>query len=244
MFEGIISSLTETIWHLFIFVALSTMFVYIASKYKKVVSFLTTEKHSNIQKAAAAVVLSFVLMITIFYSTSLNDFRLSTADIIAMVSSIIAGPVAGLFATAVGAISRFLIGGSDATGAALSIIVSGLVGAYLWRIGYKIKTITYEKITNIMLIAGVLAVVHTSIIIPILSADFLNTLSQSVMPLISLMLINIFGIGIILLLCKDIIDSEMFKERLEAEAERWKNVAEALQKYKEAKAKPTPSRKK
>lgn len=239
MIEELLPGVSESILNLLIFIAFIVTGISLTTRNKKVVDFLVAKQQSIGGKILTTILLGFLIIATLQFVLVVADARMSIGDSIAIFAAILAGPAVGIVVGLIGGIYRIFLGGWSAIPSGLAITSAGIIGAYLWYKGYRIRTISMNQITAAIIIVGIWEVVHTEIYIPLLGTKpFMEALvimtSSFVIPMAT---VNMIGIGMFLLLCRDAIEARKREERLEEEIIRWQKVAKALEKYKEVKQK-------
>jgi len=199
-------SLGQTIFNLLVFVSLSVTTIYLLTKNKRFADFLVSEKPKIKYQIIAVILFGIIIILASKYAIIIMGARVNIRTCIAIFSGIIAGPAAGIAVGLIGGIYRMSLGGWTALPCGVATISAGLIGAYLYKYkGYKIKNITFRQIWIITIIAGVWEFIHVDIFVPLLGEKpILEALSiANTNLLLPMALLNMLGIAILLLVCKD-----------------------------------------
>jgi LytS/YehU family sensor histidine kinase len=239
MMIEMLMGLTESLFNLLLFIVFGIAGIFLITRSRKVVNFLAAKKQSASGKIIATIILGLFIMAASQFAKVVKDARVNVRDFIAIFACILAGPVVGIVVGLVGGIYTFYLGGWEAIPSGLATISAAVMGAYLWYKGYQIRTINTKQITTVILLTGIWEIIHTEVYIPLLGTkpfmEALRIMTENfVLPMVT---INMLGIGMFVLLCKDVIEGRMREEKLEEEAVRWKKVVEALERYRKAKRK-------
>ncbi len=198
--------LGQTLFHLFVFVSFSVTALYALTKYKAFVDFLVAKKPKIKSQIITILLLGALIILASKYAIIIMGARVNIRDSIAVFAGILAGPAAGIAVGLIGGIYRMILGGWTAIPCGLATIGAGMIGAYLYKYkGYKIKNINFKQIGTTVLIMGVWEFIHVDILAPLLGEkpilEALSIMNPDI--ILPMALLNMVGIGIVLLVCKD-----------------------------------------
>ncbi|MEM7825705.1 MAG: LytS/YhcK type 5TM receptor domain-containing protein [Candidatus Aenigmatarchaeota archaeon] len=195
------------------------------------------EKQSIKGKILAIITLGLFVMIVLQFTMVVAGTKVNVQDSITIFAAIVAGPASGIIVGLIGGAHRIYLGDWSSLPSGLATISAGIIGAYLWYKGYRIRNITADKIGKVIILVGLWEVVHTEVYVPLLGAKplaegFIIMTTNFMIPMVA---VNMLGIGLFLLLCKDAIEARKREEKMEHEIEKWRKVAEALKMYRKVK---------
>ena len=198
--------LGQTLFHLFVFISFSVTALYALTKYKAFVDFLAAKKPKIKSQIITILFLGVLIILASKYAIIIMGARVNVRDCIAIFAGILAGPAAGIIVGLIGGIYRITLGGWTAIPCGLATMGAGMIGAYLYKYkGYKINSITLKQIGIIVIIMGIWEFIHVDILAPILGEkpilEALSIMNPNI--ILPMALLNMIGIAILLLVCKD-----------------------------------------
>lgn len=198
-----------TMVNLLVFVSVCVFIIYIASKSKLVIEFVTAETPEKNGLLAAIIFMSFAVMMASQYSTPIYGAKTNIRDAIVIFSTIIGGPVCGVIAGIVGGIYRYTLGGWTALPCAAATILAGILSALIVsKTKFRPGNITVKNTAYWALFAGVWEIIHVLIMVPLLGEgkSFMEAFAivgQTIaLPMI---LMNVIAIVVFLSLLKDMV---------------------------------------
>jgi LytS/YehU family sensor histidine kinase len=220
------------------FICISWAFLYVITKHRKIINFMTTRVHPKKILILMILIGGFVDILASEFSFLLFGASANIRDCVIIFSAIVGGPFAGIGVGLIGGCYRITglrwsgfmgnMGYISALGCGLAAVGAGFVGAWLSK--YKnvnVMGLNGKKICFVIMIMAVWEVVHSLVInpplMPLFSAltfkeSFFFAGEKMLLPMI---LGNCFGIFVFLLIAidtvknKKIMETKRIREKLE-----------------------------
>ena len=214
--------------NLAIFVSFSVVFIYFLSKFKTVNDFINQEKPNLSGQIVTIIIFSGAIMLASKKAIIINEASTNIRDAVAIIATIVGGPIVGIVVAFVGAVYRYTIGGWTTLGCCTSTILAGVISA---GIVYKTKFRPSKiNIKTALLWTGFAAfweVMHLLVFVPWLgektfSEGFGLMVTNLLLPMTSM---NAICVIVVLVFLKDMVvnNSKML-------VEKQKNLIDEIQK--------------
>jgi len=221
----IISAITTLI----IFICISWTFLYIITKHRKIIDFMTTCVHPKKILILMILIGGFADILASEFSFLLFGASANVRDCIVIFSGIVGGPLAGIGVGLIGGAYRITglwwagfmgnMGYATAMGCGIATIGAGFVGAWLSK--YKnvnVMGLNGKKICFVILITAIWEVMHVVVINPPLMPFFSDFTFKGAFLLLGkrilfpMMVGNCFGMLVFLLMAIDTVKNKKIME--------------------------------
>lgn len=196
------------LYNLLTFTAISALFIYLLSRFRKVVDFIIAEKPHNLGVFFTILVLVVPICMASLYSMDVANAKTNVRDIISAYAAIVGGPLAGICVGLAGGIYRLSLGGWTAIPCSVATILGGFIAAGLVKyFNFRPSQISLKNIGWWSLYAVFWQIIHIQLLVPWLggkpfAAAFVLMLHTLLVPQV---LMNAVAIIIFLLLTRDMV---------------------------------------
>ena len=190
------------------FTAIAALFIYLFSRSRGVVNFISGEKSNLVGTIITIIVLAIPICLASKYSTDIVGAKTNVRDVIALYAAIVGGPVAGVAVGLIGGIYRFTLGGWTALPCSVATISGGLIAAYLVHFfKFRPKCISLKSIAWWTGFALLWQIIHIEVLVPLLGGKPAGEAFQLMMQtlLVPQLVMNAFSIAVFLLLTRDMV---------------------------------------
>lgn len=137
----------EVLGKLLIYVSLVLMVMYILSLSKTAVKYVVSEKPNLIGSVVLILLFGIAISAASKYAMDIGGTKVNLRTSIAVLSSIIGGPIVGIIVSIIGAAYRVSLGGWTAYGCSLATLFAGIVSAIIvYRFKFRPKNINLKTI--------------------------------------------------------------------------------------------------
>lgn len=137
----------EVLGKLVVYVSLVFMVMYILSLSKTVVSYVVADKPNLLGSVALIILFGIAISAASKYAMDIAGTKVNLRTSIAVLSSIIGGPIVGIIVSIIGAAYRLTLGGWTTYGCSLATLFAGLISAFIvYRFNFRPKDINFKTI--------------------------------------------------------------------------------------------------
>jgi LytS/YehU family sensor histidine kinase len=240
------SEIISAINTLILFICISWTLLYIVTKHRRMMDFMTTAVHSRKSIILMILIGGLVDVLASEFSFPLFGTSANVRDCIAIFCGIVGGPIVGIGVGFIGGLYRITgvwwsgftgnLGYITALGCGISTMGAGLVGAWLYkRRNTNVMNLDWRKIAFVVLITAIWEIIHVVVINPPLMPFFSELsfreafifLGEKILP--PMIVGNSFGMLVLLLVAMDTVKNKKVRE-LELESEKEREKLESLEK--------------
>jgi methyl-accepting chemotaxis protein len=212
-------------YSLLTFTAITALFIYLLSRARSVVEFVSSEKPKFVGIIITIIILAIPICLASKYSTDIVGGKTNVRDVIALYAAIIGGPIAGIGVGLIGGLYRITLGGWTALPCTVATISGGFVAAFLVHFfKYRPKNISTKSIGWWTVFAIIWQLIHIQVLVPLLgekpAGEAFQLMAQTLLG--PQLVMNSFCIVLFLLLTRDLVIND---SRLMVEGQR-KMIAE------------------
>jgi methyl-accepting chemotaxis protein len=195
-------------YNLLNFTAIAALFIYLLSRNRSVVQFVSSGKPNIMGIAATILILAIPICLASKYSMDLVGGKTNVRDVIALYAAIVGGPAAGIGVGIIGGLYRISLGGWTAVPCTIATITGGFVAAGLvYYYKFRPQQITYKSVGWWAVFAFMWQIVHIQVLVPLFGAKPAGEAFQLMMNtlLVPQLVMNVFSIVVFLLLTRDMV---------------------------------------
>lgn len=153
--------------NLAVFVSFSVVVIYILSKFDSINNFINSEKPNLIGRVVTVIILGAVIMVASKKAIVINQASTNIRDAVAIIASIVGGPIVGIIVAIIGAVYRYTIGGWTTLGCCTSTFLAGVISAgIVYRTKFRPSKITFKNGLLWMCFAAVWESIHLLVFVP------------------------------------------------------------------------------
>ena len=153
--------------NLAIFVSFSVVVIYMSSKFKKVNDFINLEKPNLIGKIVTIIIFAAAIMLASKKAIVINQASTNIRDAVAIIATIVGGPVVGIIVAVIGAAYRYTIGGWTTLGCCTSTVLAGVISAAIvYKTKFRPSKINIKSALLWTGFAAVWEVIHLLVFVP------------------------------------------------------------------------------
>lgn len=203
-----LDSLTAITYGLLTFTAIAALFIYLFSRARSVVNFISGDKTNLAGTVITIIVLAIPICLASKYSTDIVGAKTNVRDVIALYAAIVGGPVAGAAVGVIGGLYRITLGGWTALPCTVATISGGIIAALLVHyFKFRPKNISLKSIGWWTGFAVFWQIIHIEVLVPLLGGKPAGEAFQLMMQtlLVPQVVMNAFAIAVFLLLTRDMV---------------------------------------
>lgn len=198
----------QMFYSLLVFLAFCVAAMYLITRFHYIVKRIVDDKPSPGLIITSILFFSIPIILTSKYAFVLNEAKTNLRTTIAVLASIIGGPISGAVVGTVGAVYRITLGGWTAVPCAVATILAGFISALIvWKTKFRPSKINLRSLVLWGVFEAVTELIHIQVLVPALGEKefqeaFTLMLNTLLLPQI---IMNTMLIVVILILIMDVI---------------------------------------